>query len=70
VLWGQVRPRSGVQSYRVQVRVGGGAWRFSGGTRSTSTRGFFSVLIAAPTGASVRIHSPQDGAYSATIRVR
>ena len=33
VLWGQVRPRSGVQTYRVQVRTGGGAWRFSGGNR-------------------------------------
>ena len=70
MLWGQVRPRTGVQSYRVQVRVGGGAWRFSGGMRSTSARGFFSALVSAPAGASVRIHSPQDGAYSATIRVR
>jgi hypothetical protein len=26
--------------------------------------------VAVPAGASVRIHSPQDGAYSATIRVR
>ena len=69
VLWGQVRPRGGVQSYRVQVRMGGG-WRFSGGTRRTSARGFFSTAVAAPAGASIRIYSPQDGAYSATIRAR
>jgi hypothetical protein len=70
VLWGQVRPRTGVQSYRIQVRSGGGAWRFSGGTRRTSARGFFSTTVAAPAGASLRVYSPQDRAYSATIRVR
>ena len=69
VLWGQVRPRSGAQTYRVQVRTGG-AWRFSGGTRRTSPRGFFSAAVAAPVGASIRIFSPRDRAYSAAIRVR
>ena len=34
VLWGQVRPRSGVQTFRVQVRTGG-VWRDSGGVRRT-----------------------------------
>jgi hypothetical protein len=67
VLWGQVRPRSGVQTFRVQVRTGGG-WAFAGGVRRTGARGFFSVAVAAPKGASVRIFSPQDGAYSASIR--
>ncbi len=69
VLWGQVRPRAGVQTYRVQVRTGG-AWRFSGGTRRTTARGFFSTAVAAPNGASIRIFSQQDRAYSATIRAR
>ena len=46
VLWGQVRPRSGPQTFRVQVRTGG-AWRFSGGVRTTSARGFFSVAVPA-----------------------
>jgi len=69
VLWGQVRPRSGAQVYRVQVRVGR-AWTFSGGNRRTSARGFFSTAVAAPPGASVRIYSPQDRAYSATLRAR
>jgi polysaccharide biosynthesis protein PslG len=69
VLWGQVRPRTGVQSYRVQVRLGG-KWRFSGGTRRTSARGFFSTAVDAPRGSSVRIYSPRDRAYSATMLAR
>jgi len=67
VLWGQVRPRSGAQAFRVQVRSGN-AWRFAGGVRRTSARGFFSVSLDAPRGTFVRIYSPQDRAYSATIR--
>ena len=69
VLWGQIRPRSGAQTYRVQVRTGG-AWRFSGGFRKTGTRGFFSTAVAVKAGARVRIFSPQDAAYSITIRAR
>jgi hypothetical protein len=69
VLWGQVRPRSGPQTFRVQIRTRG-AWRWSGGTRRTSARGFFGTRVAAPRGARVRIFSPQDGAFSASIFVR
>jgi hypothetical protein len=69
VLWGQVRPRSGVQSYRVQVRAGGG-WRFSGGIRKTSPRGFFSIAVPAAKGTWVRIFSSQDSAYSAPLLAR
>ncbi|MGH3071699.1 MAG: hypothetical protein ACRDNB_05425 [Gaiellaceae bacterium] len=69
VLWGQVRPRSGVQSYRVQLRTGS-KWRFSGGFRRTTARGFFSTRVAAPRGAMVRIYSPRDSAFSATIGAR
>jgi len=69
VLWGQVRPRSGVQSFRVQVRTGGG-WRFSGGVRKTTARGFFSVAVPAARGSAVRVFSPQDGAYSPPLFAR
>ena len=69
VLWGQVRPRSGVQTFRVQVRTGG-AWRFSGGFRKTGAHGFFSVAVAAARGTAVRIFSPQDSAYSAYLVAR
>ncbi len=69
VLWGQVRPRAGVQRYRVQVRNGGG-WRWSGGFRRTSARGFFSIAVAAAKGVQVRIFSAQDDAYSASLLAR
>ena len=69
VLWGQVRPRAGVQTFRVQVRTGG-VWRFSGGVRRTSARGFFSVAVPAARGTAVRIYSPEDAAYSASLLAR
>ncbi len=69
VLWGQVRPRSGVQTFRVQVRTGGG-WRFSGDVRKTTARGFFSVAVTAARGSAVRVVSPQDGANSVSILAR
>ena len=69
VLWGQVRPHAGVQTFRVQVRTGG-VWRFSGGIRKTGARGFFSVAVPAARGTAVRIFSPQDNAYSAFFLAR
>ena len=69
VLWGQVRPRRGAQTFRLQVRRGG-AWRWAGGTRRTNARGFFSVAVAAPKGTQLRIWSPRDSAYSAAIVAR
>ena len=57
VLWGQVRPRSGVQTFRVQVRTGG-VWRFSGGFRKTSAAASSASpcprLAARPCGSSRR----------------
>jgi hypothetical protein len=69
VLWGQVRPRSGVQSYRIQIWAGSG-WHWLGPTRRTSPRGFFSVRVDAPHGARARVWSPQDDAFGAPIVVR
>jgi hypothetical protein len=69
VFWGQIRPRSGAQTYRVQVR-NGGVWRWSGGIRRTSSRGFLSVTLAAPRGSAVRVFSPEDDAFSVSVRVR
>jgi hypothetical protein len=69
VLWGQVRPRSGVQTFRVQVRTGG-VWRDGGGVRKTGARGFFSVAVPATRGTAVRVFSPEDDAYSASLVAR
>lgn len=69
VLWGQVRPRSGPQTYRVQVRRGG-TWRSSGPNRRTSARGFLSVALNVPRGTLARIWSPRDRSYSAVVLLR
>ena len=69
VLWGQVRPGRGAQTYRVQVRNGGG-WRFVGGTRRTNTRGYLSTAVAVPRGSLVRTYLPRDRAYGAPLFVR
>ena len=69
VLWGQVRPRTGVQTFRLQVRAGG-VWRDSGAFRKTGARGFFSVAVPAARGTAVRIYSPTDRAYSAALVAR
>jgi hypothetical protein len=70
VLWGQVRPGAGSQPYRLQVRSGGGAWRFVGGTRRTTARGYLSASIAVARRSFVRLYSPGDRAYGAPILVR
>ena len=69
VLWGQVRPGSGAQSYRVQVRSGS-VWRFAGATRRTDSRGYLSAAVAAVRGSLVRTYSSRDGTYSAPLFVR
>lgn len=69
VLWGQVRPRSGRQPYRVQLSRNG-AWRWATPTRRTSPRGFLGVSVRAPRGTLVRLWSPRDRAFSAPIAVR
>jgi Glycosyl hydrolase catalytic core len=68
-LWGQVRPRSGSQPFRIQLeedeRV---SW--VGGTRWTDPNGFFSITVAAPAGARLRIWSPRDAEYGHEVLVR
>src|SRR5207247_6667203 len=48
-VWGQVRPRRGMQPYRLQMRRGGG-WRWAGGAARASSAGFFSRPITASRG--------------------
>ena len=68
-LWGQVRPRSGKQPYRVRLEDDERT-SWLGGTRWTDEKGFFTILVAAPPGARVRIWSPRDGAYGYEVLVR
>jgi hypothetical protein len=68
-LWGQIRPGSGVRTYRLQQYVAG-AWRSVGGTARTDARGFFDRTVRAGAGAVFRVWSPADAAYSAPLVVR
>ena len=69
VLWGQVRPRSGRQPFRVRLEQDDGA-SWVGGTHWTNGKGFFSITVTAPAGAHVRIWSPRDSAYGHELLVR
>lgn len=60
VLWGQVRERQGRQRYVLQ-RVTGGHWRPVGGTRYTSSRGYFQRVVEATHGARFRVLNLSDG---------
>jgi hypothetical protein len=68
-LWGQVRPRSGKQTFRVRLEDDEHT-SWIGGVRTTDANGFFSVTVAAPAGARVRIWSPRDRAYGYELVLR
>jgi hypothetical protein len=68
-LWGQVRPRTGAQPFRIRLEVDDGAG-WVGGTRRTNAHGFFSVTVPAPAGSVVRIWSPRDGSFGQELLVR
>jgi hypothetical protein len=68
-IWGQVRPRTGRQTYRLQL-WSGGHWRWVGGTRLTTSTGFLRRVVTAGRGARLRIWSPQDRRYSTVVTVR
>ena len=68
-IWGQVRPRTGRQPYRLQ-QWRSGRWSWIGGTRLTTGAGFLRRVVTANAGARLRIWSPRDRRYSATLTVR
>jgi hypothetical protein len=67
-VWGQVRPRSGRQPYRLQ-QFRNGHWRWIGGTRLTTPGGFLQRTITAGRGARLRIWSPRDRRYSTILTI-
>ncbi|HEU0304096.1 MAG TPA: hypothetical protein VFR32_05905 [Gaiellaceae bacterium] len=68
-LWGQVRPRSGPQLYRLQEQRAG-VWEWLGGERVTQKDGSFKVTVKAGRDTRLRIWSPRDAMYGLTLRVR
>jgi hypothetical protein len=69
VLWGQVRPRSGRQPYRLQTWRGG-RWDWVGPQQLTDGRGVFTRIVAMGKGAKLRVWSPRDRAYSPPLVLR
>jgi len=67
-LWGQVRARSGRQSYQLQVFRG--RWRPLGGVAKTDASGTFRRTVKLGKGAKVRLYSPSDRAYSPPLVIR
>jgi len=67
-VWGQVRPRLGRQPYRLQ-QFRGGRWQWVGGTRLTNPGGFLRRVVSVGPGSQLRIWSPRDHRYSATLRI-
>jgi hypothetical protein len=68
-LWGQVRPRTGAQLYRLQ-QFRGGHWQWVGKTMRTTRGGYLRRVVTADRGARFRLWSPRDRRYSAMITIR
>ena len=68
-VWGQVRPRAGRQTYRLQLWRAG-HWRWVGGTRLTTAGGYLRRVVAAGRGSRLRIWSPRDRRYSVIVTVK
>jgi hypothetical protein len=68
-VWGQVRPRSGPQPYRLQ-QLRGGRWAWVGSTKLTTRGGFLRRVVTAAPGTRLRVWSPRDRRYSIVITVR
>jgi len=67
-VWGQVRPRSGAQPYRLQ-QFRNGRWGWVGDVRLTTRSGFFRRVVVAGRGARLRVWSVRDRRYSTVLTV-
>jgi hypothetical protein len=65
-LWGQVRPGSGRQTYRLRYSTGGG-WRWLGGTRTTSSRGYLTLAVRMRRGTRIQLWS--RGTFGVPLRL-
>jgi hypothetical protein len=68
-VWGQVRPGSGSQYYVLQS-WNGGRWVGIGGTRTTTTRGYFLRTVKAEKGTFLRLWYPARRLASPSLVVR
>jgi hypothetical protein len=68
-LWGQVRPRSGVQPYRLRV-LRGASWKWLGPVQRTDARGVFAATVPVGAGDGVQVWSPRDQLASPMLVLR
>jgi hypothetical protein len=68
-LWGQIRPGSGRQPYRMQLRERGRS-RWVGGLRWTDERGFLAVTIRAGAGSLLRVRPLRANRPSLAVSLR
>jgi hypothetical protein len=68
-VWGQVRPRTGAQPYRLQ-QLRGGRWQWVGKTQRTTRAGYLRRVVTADLGTKLRVWSPRDRRYSAILTVQ
>ena len=68
-LWGQIRPRSGRQPYRLQRVFKGNRKVWLTPVRQTDRRGTFATSVRVPIGAIVRVWSVRDRRYGAPLTV-
>jgi hypothetical protein len=67
--WGQIRPRTGRQTYRLQLLANGRkTWLTP--VRKTDRRGTFRLSVALPRGSEVRVWSLRDRRYGPPLTVR
>lgn len=67
-LWGQVRPGSGSQLYRLQ-ELRNGSWRTVGGTARTNSHGFLTRTVSATTGSRFRLVQATTGVASPSLLI-
>jgi Beta-galactosidase len=67
-VWGQVRPRTGPQPYRLQLVRRDGSTAWLGGVRRTTARGFLTARV--PRGATVRLYSVRNRTHGIPVLVR
>jgi hypothetical protein len=65
-LWGQIRPGSGRQAFRLQ-RYDAGRWLSIGRIRWTDPRGFFAFTARAARGSLLRVWAARDGRSSLAL---
>jgi Cellulase (glycosyl hydrolase family 5) len=67
-LWGQVRPGTGAQRYRLE-QFRNGVWKTVSGTKSTTATGYFTRVVLAGAGAEFRVVQSTTGNMSPILVV-